>query len=106
MRRALVHPLALGLLLLALGQGEPRLTPKLGGFKPTCCGSVEIQVSRLAVVGDARAAYADLDLPTAPATADYLAAARSDGLIVAAGVDALADILRLDPNRTCPSGNY
>ena len=30
----------LGLLLTALGQGEPKLHLKLGGAKPACCGSV------------------------------------------------------------------
>jgi hypothetical protein len=33
----------LALLLFALGQGTPKLFPKIGGGKPACCGSLDMQ---------------------------------------------------------------
>lgn len=97
----------LGLLLLALGQGQPKLTLKLGGFKPMCCGSIDIGQPHIVLFGDARAAYADLDLPNAPASLDaYLAAAQTENLVVASALESLAAILALDRGRQCPSDNY
>ncbi|HEY7067231.1 MAG TPA: RAMP superfamily CRISPR-associated protein [Chloroflexota bacterium] len=44
-----LQPAELGLLLIALGQGEPPLRFKLGGYKPACLGSAEFSVTALTV---------------------------------------------------------
>lgn len=99
-----LSPAELGLLLIALGQGEPRLRPKLGGGKPACCGSIEIAITGLKVV-DMAAAYAQYD--AAPVDADvntYLTAARE--LVLSDQLQELAHLLRYPSERECPDRNY
>jgi hypothetical protein len=94
----------LGLLLIALGQGVPKLHPKLGGGKPACCGSIEITVSELEVL-DIASAYAEYDaVPRAVETAPYLAAA--ERLVLRQQLRELAGVLRYPGERRCPDRNY
>ena len=102
-----LQPAELGLLLIALGQGEPKLYPKLGGGKPACYGSVEVRITELEVFEEMEAAYADYD--AAAVTQDwqpYLEAAIGSDLVLAPQLKELANLLRLDAGRTCPEGNY
>jgi hypothetical protein len=97
----------IGLLLFALGQGEPKLWPKLGGGKPACLGTVEVVELRVTIL-DTRAAYADFDAAPADApTAPLLQAARDEQLVLDAPFAALADALRWPrEDRDCPNRNY
>jgi len=94
----------LGLLLIALGQGMPKLHPKLGGAKPACCGSIEIVLTELKVM-DTAAAYAEYD--AAPVDADvntYLAKATE--LVLPGQLRELAELLQYPNERECPDRNY
>jgi len=99
-------PAELGLLLTALGLGEPSLALKLGGGKPTCYGSVQVRMSGLEVFEDVTAAYVDYNTAEAASAdpAPYLAA--TGELIRAERLQELAGLLRVDVNRECPAGNY
>jgi len=101
-------PGELGLLLFALGLGEPRWWPKLGGAKPACLGTIEISTPELVAL-DAHSAYADFDLP-APAPQEVqplLDAAHSEKLILNAQVKKLAEVLHWPrKDRACPDRNY
>jgi hypothetical protein len=100
-----LRPSELGVLLLALGQGEPRLYPKLGGAKPVCRGSAAVEVTRLEVFEDPRAAYADYELEAAPVDmSGYLNAAKS--VVLPEQLGQLASILRFQAERQCPAANY
>jgi len=97
----------LGLLLIALGLGEPRLWPKLGGGKPACLGTVEVvekQLERL----DTYAALTDFDAPSeALELTPLLAAARREGLVLDEQLRQLAEALRWPrEDRECPDRNY
>jgi hypothetical protein len=95
----------LGVLLLALGQGEPQLYPKLGGAKPVCRGSVEVEVAGLKVFEDPNIAYATYELKDELVGIDrYLTEARS--VVLPRQLDQLSAILRLPTGRQCPEGNY
>lgn len=100
-------PGELGLLLAALGLGEPRLWPKLGGAKPVCLGTVEVAEPALLVL-DAEAAYRDFDAAPVPLEiAPLLAAARAEGFVVEAQLHALAELLRWPrEDRDCPDRSY
>jgi CRISPR/Cas system CSM-associated protein Csm3 (group 7 of RAMP superfamily) len=104
-------PAELGLLLVALGQGEPPLWLKLGGHKPACLGSVRLELARLAV-DDAAARYLAYDAgdgaPSAdsPDPAPYLQALAESGLLLADRLDRLAAILRYPGEGDCPAGGY
>ncbi len=98
----------LGLLLLALGLGEPRLWPKLGGAKPACLGTVEVAEARLEL-RDLRTAYTDFDSAPAAAAdlAPFLAAARDEGLLLEPQLRQLAEVLRWPrEDRECPDRSY
>lgn len=101
-------PGELGLVLFALGLGEPRWWPKLGGAKPACLGTIEISAPELVAL-DAHTAYADFDLP-APAPQELqplLDAARSEKLILNEQVKKLAEVLHWPhEDRACPDRNY
>jgi CRISPR/Cas system CSM-associated protein Csm3 (group 7 of RAMP superfamily) len=104
-------PGELGVLLVALGQGDgqwfPRLWPKLGGGKPVCYGSVEIQVDELRVEEAGAAAYATYDAPpplSAAGWSIYLQAASE--LILSEQLHKLASILQPETDRDCPDRNY
>jgi len=97
-------PAELGLLLIALGQGDSRLRLKLGGGKPACCGSIEIALTQLKVV-DMAAAYAQYDATLVEADVNtYLAAARE--LVLPGQLRELAELLRYPSERECPERNY
>lgn len=102
-----LSPGELGLVLFALGLGEPKLWPKLGGGKPACLGTVEVQGAQLAAF-DGAAAYADFDSAPQPLDmAPLLVAARSEGLVLEPQLAALAEVLRWPrPDRSCPDRNY
>jgi len=100
-----LRPAELGILLLALGQGEPRLYPKLGGAKPACRGSVAVEVTGLEVFEDPRTAYASYGLKAAPVdVGQYLDAA--EPVVLPEQLRQLASILRFQAERQCPAGNY
>jgi len=102
-----LRPAELGLLLVASGQGEPKLYPKLGGGKPACYGSIDVQVTELEVFQAMETAYTDYDATAL--TQDwqpYLKAVSESGLVLAPQLKDLADLLRLDAERACPAGNY
>lgn len=101
-------PGELGLLLLGLGLGQPRLWPKLGGGKPACLGTIEVIEARLEVL-DLRAAYTDFEsVPTVVADlAPFLAAARTEGLVLEPQLRQLAHVLRWPrEDRECPDRSY
>lgn len=107
-------PAELGLVLLALGQGEPPLRLKLGGHRPACFGSVEFQLETLRVV-DPTALYLEYDgvAPdnrTAHETEDtpafYVQAALESGLVLHDHLEQLRAIARYPGERDCPAGGY
>jgi CRISPR/Cas system CSM-associated protein Csm3 (group 7 of RAMP superfamily) len=96
----------LGLLLTALGLGDPPLVLKLGGGKPTCYGSIRVNLSSLEIFEDMAATYANYDVAEATASdpAEHLAAAQN--LIRPERLRELVDLLKVDTDRHCPEGNY
>lgn len=97
----------IGLLLYALGLGEPKLWPKLGGAKPACLGTLEVCDLHIETY-TAATRYTDLDSqPTPQALAPLLDAAKSEHLILHEQLQRLADILRWPrPDRDCPDRAY
>jgi len=100
-------PGELGLILIALGLGEPRLWPKLGGGKPACLGTIEVLEPRL-VCDDPRARYSDFEAAAAPLDiASLIAAARTEGLVLETQLTRLAETLRWPrEDRECPDRSY
>jgi CRISPR/Cas system CSM-associated protein Csm3 (group 7 of RAMP superfamily) len=95
----------LGVLLLAVGQGQPQLYPKLGGAKPVCRGSAAVEVTELEVFEDPHAAYASYGLEAKPVDiGQYLEAAKS--VVLSKQLEQLASILRFQTGRQCPAENY
>jgi len=106
-----LSPAELGVLLIALGQGDgvqsPRLWPKLGAGKPVCYGTVAVAIAELRVEEAGAAMYASYDPPAPqPATtwSTYLQAARE--LVIPERLQSLAQILQWPSNRDCPDRNY
>ena len=97
----------LGLLLIGLGLGEPRLWPKLGGAKPACLGTIEVSAPTQTIF-QPHAGYADFTVESQPvALAPLLAAARIEGLILDTQLADLSEILRWPrEDRRCPDRNY
>jgi hypothetical protein len=100
----------LGLLLLALGLGEPRLWPKLGGAKPACLGTLEVQELCLET-WDSQQRYLDEELSTTVEKLTdlkpFFEAARSEKLVLDAQLTRLAGVLRWPrQDRACPDRNY
>lgn len=93
----------LGLLLVALGQGTPKLYPKLGGGKPACCGSVEVQVTDLVSISSATAA---LDYDANPRLHDPRSIAAATRLVAPVAIERLGRILQYPRNEPCPAGEY
>lgn len=95
----------LGLVLIALGLGEPKLWPKLGGGKPACLGTIEVTNAQLTSL-DVRAAYADFDTaPQALEIAPLLEAAKP--LVLHTQLGKLAEVLRWPrEDRGCPGRPY
>lgn len=100
-------PGELGLVLAAMGLGEPRFCPKLGGAKPACLGTIEVVDPRLTVL-DMRAAYGDFDAPTREQEiAPLIEAARTEKLLLGPQLAQLAEVLRWPrEDRSCPDRNY
>jgi CRISPR/Cas system CSM-associated protein Csm3 (group 7 of RAMP superfamily) len=95
----------LGLLLTALGHGNTKFWPKLGGHKPACLGTIEFQDLQIRVL-DQKASYSSFDLQYREADpAALIDAAQS--LVLSTQLGQLAEILRW-PNdeRQCPDGVY
>jgi CRISPR-associated protein Csm3 len=93
----------LGLLLVALGQGIPKLHPKLGGAKPACCGSVEIQIAEVQTIS-ARAAALDYDI--ASQQVDIASMAGVTRLVNRDTLQRLAQILTYPGEGQCPAVTY
>jgi len=95
----------LGLVLIALGLGEPKLWPKLGGGKPACLGTIEVVDAALTAL-DTRAAYAEFDAaPQAQEIAPLLEAAQP--LVLNTQLGKLAEVLRWPrEDRGCPERSY
>jgi CRISPR-associated protein Csm3 len=91
----------LGLLMAALGQGEPPLFPKLGGGKPACCGSVRVEIASVTTFPTGA-----LEFDAEPVSEDVAALAGSAGLVHAANRTTLAEILRFPGEDPCPDRNY
>jgi len=97
----------LGLILIALGLGEPRLWPKLGGGKPVCLGTIEVLDPQL-TIDDPRASYRDFDAVSAlQSIPPLIEAARAERLVLDDQLNRLADILRWPrAERRCPDRSY
>lgn len=97
----------LGLVLLALGLGEPHWLPKLGGAKPACLGTIEVSDPAVTAF-KGTAAYAEFDAAPAPVAIESLiAAARDERLALAAPAAQLAEVLRWPrEDRDCPDRSY
>ncbi len=100
-----------GVLLIAMGQAEPPLNPKLGGGKPACLGSVRIEVESL-TVRQPRRDFLTYDLPSPEEFAEmsrYIKTAyRARRLLFREGLEALTKVLHYDEDeeRECPEGSY
>lgn len=100
-------PGQLGVLLTALGLGEPKLVLKLGGGKPACYGSAIVRLDSLQVWKDALKLYADYQIERVPVEVDgYLQSATDEDLLLPNQLQDLAEIWAYDMNRQCPEGNY
>ena len=98
-------PGEVGVLLTALGLGEPQLVLKLGGGKPACYGSAVVALRELQVWQDPQTLYADYDIERAvESPGHYLEAAKD--LLLANPLQRLAEIWTYDMGRQCPEGNY
>lgn len=99
----------LGVLLFALGLGEPRLWPKLGGSKPSCLGTVEV-VDAVVSRYPTEALYSDFDVTpqVVPALAPLLQVARDEKLVRDTQLRRLAEVLQWPAadDRQCPDRNY
>jgi len=98
-------PGQLGVLLTALGLGEPELVLKLGGGKPACYGSAVVQLDDLQVWGDARTLYADYDIERQVRPPNEYLQEATD-LLLTDQLERLAEIWKYDVSRQCPEGNY
>jgi hypothetical protein len=100
-----ITPGELGLVLTALGLGETRFLPKIGGGKPACLGTIEI-TNPLLMVTTPSVAYADFDIAPQPQEIVPLLAAAKP-LVLSMQLGKLAEVLRWPPeDRECPSGSY
>jgi len=96
----------LRLLLVALGQSaDYPLYLKLGGAKPACYGSLQIDIKQR-TIDNPQARYSSWDTAEAEQHdfAEYLPAARD--LLLEKQLKQLTHTLRWPNERSCPSGNY
>ncbi len=93
----------LGLLLIALGQGEPRLVPKLGGGKPVCLGSVAFRVDELRTLN---AVESVLRFDPRPQPVDVAEAARVTRHVDRTALQTLTEILQYPGAGSCPAETY
>jgi CRISPR/Cas system CSM-associated protein Csm3 (group 7 of RAMP superfamily) len=103
-----LQPAELGLLLTALGVGLRPFALKLGGYKPACFGSVQVEVTRLSA-DDPLARYRRYleDAAAAPAAAadltPYLQALRASDLLLVDRLERVAGLLRYPGDGACGS---
>lgn len=95
----------LGVILLAMGLGEPRFCPKLGGGKPACLGTIEISQPVLHC-DNPRTRYSDTDTTaTLPSIEELITAGHT--LVLQPQLQKLAEILRWPrEDRSCPDKSY
>lgn len=93
----------LALLLCALGQGNPKLFPKLGGGKPACCGSIEIANISVTTVS-ARRSATDFDTESNTEPLALLVGATQH--IDQNSLSQISKILTYPGERVCPDRNY
>lgn len=98
----------LGVLLIALGQGDPPLHLKLGGGKPACYGSVRVQLDELRLRSDVVGDYLSWEgTETAVEPGVYVEAAlEQKGFVLRQQWQKLSEILKWPNERDCPSGVY
>jgi hypothetical protein len=95
----------LGVLLTAMGLGNPPLDLKLGGGKPACYGSIISQLGRLEVEEGLSGPYETYQIESTEINpAMYLERAKT--LLLVPQLEKLAEIWRYDMGRQCPEGNY
>jgi CRISPR/Cas system CSM-associated protein Csm3 (group 7 of RAMP superfamily) len=99
-------PGELGLVLIALGLGEPGFLPKLGGAKPACLGTIEVADAALTTL-ETGAAYDEFDATPAPLEPQPLLEAAKP-LVLNTQLGRLAEVLRWprDDGRACPDRSY
>jgi len=103
-------PGELGLILIALGLGEPRLWPKLGGGKPACLGTIEVLEPRLQTL-DVQDAYREFEThehTRAFVINDAVEAAHQERVVVYAQLEQVSRILApgTTGDRNCPDRSY
>jgi len=94
----------LGVLLTALGQGNPPFALKLGGAKPACCGSIEVEIESVEtwdIAGDALSFESSVDKADCNRLVN-----EAKALLVRANLERLHSILSKDSQRSCPSQSY
>lgn len=98
----------LGVLLIALGQGDPPLHLKLGGGKPACYGSVRVQLAEICVRSDVVGDYLSWEgTETADEPGVYVQAAlEQKGFVLRPQWQKLSEILKWPSQRDCPSEAY
>jgi CRISPR-associated protein Csm3 len=93
----------LALLLTALGQGNPGLTPKLGGAKPACCGSLEITNVTVTTIPVRQSA---LEFESESSTETLESLLKITDSINRESLSRLANILEYHGENSCPDRNY
>ena len=97
----------LGVLLTALGLGDPGLTLKLGGGKPACYGSALVKLDALEVWDMPQTLYAEYDIAPTPVNIEsYLEITAQEQLVITDNLKRLAQLWTYDMKRQCPTGGY
>lgn len=100
-----LRPAEVGVLLRAMGLGDPDFFLKVGGGKPACYGSVMVEIDRFQTWAGPAALYSSYDAEEATSGIEtYLEQAHS--LIEEEQLDELLEIAEWTPDRECPEGNY
>jgi hypothetical protein len=93
----------LALLLFALGQGKPKIYPKIGGGKPACCGSIDVQSINLTMI---QPKESFLEFEAIAQTMDLNKILNDTKAISLSIADELGKILAYPGIRPCPGTNY
>ncbi|MDQ3918309.1 MAG: hypothetical protein M3348_07510, partial [Acidobacteriota bacterium] len=83
--------------------GRQRLFLKLGGGKPACCGSMEVEGVAVMTLPARDSA---LDFETEPRREDLAALLAAADAVDSNSLDKLAAILTYPGERDCPGGSY